>query len=157
MSTGTGGKKQSNKPTSSATSAKTTIKKEGQSGTATSDAKRRKVQSGLDEFYGSDSDDAVDAGRDRGNTGNSSKCMLFDDDNDDYNNDEVPVPEPEIALTKTPLTKRTLLALVYPSAVQLTQEEEEVEEDVGSSSSGSRDPVLVRLVQTKVGEQVSSI
>ena len=158
MSTGTGGKKQPNKPSTSATvtSAKTAIKKGGQAGTGVS-TKRRKVQSGLDEFYGSDSDDdnAVDAGSDEGNTGNSSsKCILFDDDDDDNNDDDMPVPEPEIALTKTPLTKRNLLALVYPSAVQPTQEEED-EEVLGSSSSSGRDPVFVRLVQTKVGEQVS--
>ena len=159
MSAGPGGKKKTNKPSTSATlSAKTIITKEGQVGTGTS-TKRRKVQSGLDDFYGSDSDadDAVDAGGDGGNTGkSSSKCVLFDDDDDNNNNDEYdkPVPEPEIALTKTPLTKRTLLALVYPSAAQPTQEEEE--EGVGGSGSG-RDPVLVRLVQTKVGEQVSFI
>ena len=153
MSPGNNGKKQSIKPSTfaTATSAKTVIKTERQTGS--SDAKRRKVQSGLDDFYGSDGD-VDDAADTSDGVGGTSKCMLFDDDNDDYNIDDVPVPEPEIALTKTPLTKRTLLALVYPSAAQPTQEEEE--EGVGGSGSG-RDPVLVRLVQTKVGEQVSFI
>ena len=155
MSAGTSGKKQSNKPstttsTSATSSAKTVIKKEGQAGTGVS-TKRRKVQSGLDEFYGSDSE-ADDAD----GVSSSNKCMLFDDDEENNDeDDDKPVPEPEIALTKTPLTKRTLLALVYPSAVQPPQEEEEEEEGTGSGGGSGRDPVLVRLMQTKVGEQVS--